>query len=391
MQSHQTAEYSMNVVFLDCTQNLGYQFSAGNTKVEMLALGLREQGDNVSVINGLDGYEKILERTFKTMPDIGQIITYPLRKGGVVYSFMNLPLLFHDLKNLYNSKNKNILVLESQYIHIYHLYVLLGRFLGYKIVVISQEWLPTVKRKYWIQNVSAAFYSKTFGFDVHGILPISEYIIRRIKRFKKPYLKTPILAKFPNEIAKAKKGNYFLYCVYADYYRIITSLLSGYKKYCFLHTNSYNMILVLTGSDFQIQRVYNYIHSENMGDKVIIKTKLPYSELLSHFRSARALIIPLDPNHIQDEARFSQKIAEYLSSGVPIISNKVGEVKNYFTDKENIILTEYSSDGFANAFTWVQSHPKEAERIGVKGFTLGLENFNALKFGCDLHQFFLSL
>lgn len=381
----------MNVVFLDCTQNLGYQFSAGNTKVEMLALGLKEQGDKVSVINGIDGYGKITKKVCKTLPNIQQIITYPSPKGGILCSFLNFPLLHRDLKHLYIPNDKNILILESQYVHIYFLYVLLGKTLGYKIFVISQEWLPTVKRKYWIQNVSAALYAKTFGYAIDGILPISEYIIKRIKRFNKPYLKTPILAKFPITIPTIEKSNYFVYCVYADYYRVITLLLDGYKKYCTQNANPYDMMLVLTGTKSQIQRVQDYICTENMIENVKIKTQLPYFELLSCFSAAKALIIPLDPNHTQDEARFSQKIAEYLSSGVPIISNNVGEIKNYFTDKINIVLTEYSVRGFAEAFMWVQMHPKESEEIGMNGFHLGFENFDAIKFGRKLHNFLFSI
>lgn len=381
----------MNVVFLDCTQNLGYQFSAGNTKVEMLALALKSQGDKIYVINELDGCSKISKRETLVLPNIEEVITYPITAGGAFCSFLNIPLLFKDLKRLYNPNEKNILILESQYIHIYYLYVLIGQCLGYKIAVISHEWLPTVKRKYWVQNISAALYAKTFGYGINGILPISEYIIDKTKHFKKPYLKTPILASFPKEIAKVQKGNYFLYCVYADYYRVISLLLDGYKKYYIQSHNSYNLILVLSGTDTQIQRIKDYILSEELESKVIILTKLPYSELLSHFSSSKALIIPLDPNHVQDTARFSQKIAEYLSSGTPIISNNVGEIKNYFTDRENIILSEFSAEGFAKAFTWVQTHPEASEKIGINGFNLGKDKFDALNFGADLHQFLQSI
>lgn len=382
----------MNVVFLDCTQNLGYQFSAGNTKVQMLALGLREQGDNISVINGLDGYGKISERTSLSMPNIEHIITYPLVKGGSLFSFMNIPCLYQDLKNLYKLDEKNILVLESQYVHIYYLYILIGKFLGYKVVVISQEWLPTVKRKYWVQNISAKLYAMTLGYGVNAILPISEYIIQKIKHFRKPYLKTPVLAEFPHKIInEGKRGGYFLYCVYAGYYRVITLLLDGFKKYCSLQVNPFGLRLVLIGTDSQIQKVKSYLELKNMENMVSIKTKLPYSELLANYRAANALIVPLDPNHTQDEARFSQKIAEYLSSGTPIISNNVGEVRHYFTDRKNIILSEYSSEGFAKVFAWVQAHPEEADLIGKNGFALGLEKFNASIFGMKLHRFFCEL
>ena len=45
----------MNIIFLDCTQNYGFQFSAANTKTELLAKGLAFAGNNCIIHNGLTG------------------------------------------------------------------------------------------------------------------------------------------------------------------------------------------------------------------------------------------------------------------------------------------------------------------------------------------------
>lgn len=383
----------MNIVFLDCTQNLGYQFSAGNTKVEMLAKGLKAQGDTVSVINGLEGSRNIKSIESKSYGDIKEVITYPARKYGAVLSFLNLPQLWKDLKRLRRENCKNILIIELQYIHIYHIYHFIAHQLGYKVVAISQEWLPTVKRRYWLQNVSAKLYAKTFGYGIDGIMPISEYIIKRIGKFKKPYIKTPILADYTTCTVEKElvKEQTFLYCAFAGYFRVIKFILDAYGLYISTTENPYSLTLVITGNAQQITEIEKYITLKGLGDKVVMKSRLPYSELLHAFRTSSALLIPLDPNFEQDEARFSQKIAEYLSSGTPIISNRVGEIKYYFKDRDTIILTEYSLEGFSEAFCWVQKNPDLANTIGCNGFELGKLEFNCLDFGKKLHDFFLAL
>lgn len=377
----------MNIVFLDCTQNLGYNFSAGNSKVEMLAKGLKAQGNSIHVINGLVGYSMINKTERLETNTIDTIITYPRRRFSKILSFLNLSNIRTDLKNLYNLKEKNILIIEQQYIHIYNLYIHLAHSLGYRVVVISQEWLPTIKRKLWIQNLTSSLYAKTFGKHVDAILPISEFIINKIKHFNKPYLKVPILADYPDETPEEDKINTFLYCVYANYFRVISFIIDSFSLYYNTVDNPYSLTLILTGSPIQIERVKKYIDEKRLTDAIIIKTKLPYPNLIKAFKSARALLIPLNPDFEQDKARFSQKIAEYLSSATPIISNNVGEIEYYFTNNKNIILSDYSIGGFANTFKWVQDNPDIASQIGLEGFNLGKQEFNCIKFGEKLDNF----
>ena len=74
-------------------------------------------------------------------------------------------------------------------------------------------------------------------------------------------------------------------------------------------------------------------------DFVIFIQQIPYVELIEIYESSLGLLIPLDPNSLADIARFSQKIAEYLSSSRPVITNNVGEIPYYFTDRKDIIIS----------------------------------------------------
>ncbi len=379
----------MNILFLDCTQNYGYKFSAANTKVEFLAKGLQQLGNNCIVHNGLVGNPSLKCKVIKQISGIGNIITYPKKTNQFISWIINLPQLIIDLKRLYKQDEKNIIILEAPDYHLYLVYVLFARIFKYKIIVISHEWTTTVTSTHFLRKPSTFLYASTFGYFADGILPISEFIIKKIQHFKKPFIKIPITAEYnqvkPKNISDKK---YFLYCVYIVYKRTIIPIIDAYndfqKDY---YKKDIQLVLVLSGNPQQISDVQKYINQIGQNSNIIIKTKVPFKELMDLYSKALALIIPLDPQSRQDEARFSQKIAEYLSSGTPIISNNVGEIKYYFEDKKNIILSNYSIKGFVDTFKWVAGHPDEVKQIGLNGFYLGKQKFDYRKLSKDLNTF----
>ena len=83
----------MNVVFLDCTQNYGFQFSAANTKTELLAKGLTLAGNKCVIHNGLTGCRNLSKREGKEIDNVGTIITYPLHKLPIISFVKNIPSL----------------------------------------------------------------------------------------------------------------------------------------------------------------------------------------------------------------------------------------------------------------------------------------------------------
>lgn len=380
----------MNIIFLDCTQNYGHQFSATNSKTRYMIKGLKTYGNSCTIINSLNGMNGIKKTEKINDPEIGEIITYPCTKSKFINCFFNIKYLYHDLKEHRKKNDKNFVILEFPDFHIYIIYILLARLLSYKIITISHEWGPTIKSTRLIRKPSVWLYTKTFGYMVDGILPISEYIIKRIKHFKKPYIKLPITADFSsphNTTNKTpiEKQPYFLYCVYAGYKRTIIPIINSYHIYKEKGGKN-NLLLILSGSIPQINEIKEYIKKTDANKDIKIKTKVPNDELWNLYSNAMGLIIPLNPDYEQDKARFSQKIAEYLSSGSPIISNNVGEVQFYFTDKKDIILCDYPN-GFTDAFMWISKNIELSKKIGENGYKLGKLNFDYPIIGKRLHDF----
>lgn len=77
------------------------------------------------------------------------------------------------------------------------------------------------------------------------------------------------------------------------------------------------------------------------------------------------------------EGGFPTKVGEYLSSGVPTIVTKVGEIPLYLKNKENAFLVIPDSvDDFANAMKDVLNNYEEGIKVGLAGRELANTVFN---------------
>ena len=174
-----------NIIFLGCTQGYGYSFSACNTKVEFMAKGLTEQGDICYIHNGLSGRPGLKQITYKNIHGIGTIIDYTCKGSRYISSIRNYRNLLKDLKTYYQPNIKNYVIIEAPYLPIYYLEVIAAKKSGYKVIVISHEWLGTFKDdnnriRTWLNHS----YAILFGYKIDAILPISEYIIQKLKNSK---------------------------------------------------------------------------------------------------------------------------------------------------------------------------------------------------------------
>ena len=380
----------MKVVFLGCTHNYGFGFSANITKINFMARGLAEAGAKCSIHNGIEGYAKT-DKDQTVMVDNFPVTTYKKRGNQLLSYIRNIRKTYRYLKQEKEKDGQNIIIITQCMYHILITYYIMSKLLGYKLVAISHEWGPTLKDINKVKYALLCLYAKTFGWFCNGILPISEYIIERTKHFKKPYFKVPILAEFNGEEEQTPfaKNNTFVYCASVYYKRVLYMLINAHNIYV-QNGGQINLTLVLNGPQHLLNDVQDYINEIGLKDRDIIKTNMPYKKLLEEYRRALALIIPLDPNYDQDKARFSQKIAEYLSTKSAVLTNKVGEINFYFKDDE-IITCDYNETSFADAFKWIETHKENCRKIGSNGYKRGATDFNYKSVGKALRSFLESL
>ncbi len=92
---------------------------------------------------------------------------------------------------------------------------------------------------------------------------------------------------------------------------------------------------------------------------------------------AFALLMPkldLPVNH----AGLSTKLGEYLASGRPVIASDVSDLREYLTDRMNVILTQPGScESLATAIAWVLGNQREANAIGQAGRVAAEQHFDS--------------
>ncbi len=383
-----------NVIFLETTQSWPVKFTANNSKVELLAKGLLLNGDCICIINSTAGEVG----KHGAINDIkGRIRYFSFKRifnSKILSRCINLVGLYQILKREKKLEFKNVIVMGGPYYIFFLLIVLIARLNGYKITITLTEWAIGIKDIKGIKKFDSFLYNYTFGYFVDGILPISTYLENQVSHFSKRVLKVPVLADYDikqnSSVHVTRKSNYFLYCGSVDYKKPINLILQAFKelKAC---KNDIKLVLIISGSEFLIDKIEQEIRILNLSDSVSIFNQLPYNELFRYYQNALALLVPLE-NITQDKARFSQKIAEYLSATRPIITCAVGEINEYFKDEKTAFIgSNFDVNTIFNQMKKVLNNPELANEVGIAGRKLGEENFDFKVNGRRIHQFFCDL
>jgi glycosyltransferase involved in cell wall biosynthesis len=374
---------SSNVIFLGATDNYPAKFTATNSKNELIARGLLNHTDKVSIINspfGLSG----LPATGQTGTREG-IEYHIFPKNGKLSLIKNIKSIYKLLKEKRSKAQQNVLIMEHSYYPFFLLYVFFAKRLNYKTVVTITEWHLYFPEITPVKRFDFFVFDYTFGYFVKGIFPISTLLEEKVARFKKPVLKVPILADFEmlkpvNYDIKDESAEYFMYCGTAGYFTVIQFIIKSFSIFT-ARGHKQKLKLVLSGSAHMIQKVEDLITQEGLQGKVVIEQKLPFAKLLEGYQYALALLIPLRPDK-QDKARFSHKIGEYLSSGRPIITGNIGEIEHYFEHKKNaLIATEYTEAAYADLMSLAANDKQLANNVGLEGRKLGETTFNYTTYG----------
>lgn len=383
----------MNFIFLSCTVSFPYEIAAVNTKVNSMAQSLLNQGHTVTIVGEPKGYSKISEVIRNTTEDGISYVVFPSKDLSSYYK--NLKLIKKEIKRLFVKNENNVLFLcENGNLISSYILAQIAKKQGYHISTIYHEWRLAFVSKYpWYKRRSFVLSDKYFGKWSDSILPISHFLLDKAKRFSKPQFILPILFRYENDLLSVQNvelAKTFTYCASAGYFSSVRFVLDSFLQYR-SEGGLYSLNLILSGTEVQLNSVKAYI-KENGGDSFIsIKTRLSDDDLKLNFYYSNALLIPLDPTNMQDVARFSQKISEYLASARPIITSNVGEIPFYFKDEKNALIADYDQSSYAKKLLFVEKNHEVTTQIGLNGFNTGLKYFNSDIICAKMVDFFNSI
>ena len=368
----------MNITFINCTTNYPYSFSANNSKIGLFAKGIKIANENIKVTVVNSSFGKVPQETEdKDFHHKGvRVITYKNSGNKLLMLLRNIFKACNAIAQ--NKENKNILIFCGGHFLIQCLFSIVGKFSGYKTGYIYQEWHRGFKDSI-IKRINYYMMDTLFPKISDFVLPISEFLIEKTKPYNNIYFKLPIIGDFQvsqTSNFRPTKKNYFVYCASIAYYDVATFIVDAYSLFIKSGKDNYSLCLILYGDKAKINQLVTYIEKKNLKDNIIILSALSDEDLFACYCNASALLIPLNPDVITEKARFSQKIAEYLSSQRTIITTAVGEINHYFTNKENLIMANYSVNDFCEALKYVSENELETHDIGLRGYDFGKKNFS---------------
>ena len=372
-----------NYIFLNVTSNYPHQFTAGNTKMEYMALGFKELGAWVTVINSISSCTK------DYCDETG------ISEKGIEYTTFNSHKTF---KGIYNIKQTykllkakkvdghNAVIMATSRTHKMLIDILVAKLAGYKTLFLFHEWRSALKMHSIFHKIDAWLKDHFVIRFFDAYLPISHFLLEECNKVskRKKKLIVPILADYDNEPVKYTVNPQFSYCCGVWYIMRNTLLLDAMDKLVKDYSNA-EMVLVLSGNEKDITLFKESIKERPCANNIRIRTKVPFKELNEIYSSSMGLLIPLDPESVADIARFSQKVAEYVATGRPIITNAVGEIPYYFKDNVSACFAHYSADGFYNSMKMLLGDTQKADEIGYNGFLVGRNSFDFRKVSAEIN------
>jgi glycosyltransferase involved in cell wall biosynthesis len=116
------------------------------------------------------------------------------------------------------------------------------------------------------------------------------------------------------------------------------------------------------------QAIRTYLTEQGLApDDVVMMGYVDDATLEECYRNATALLAPLWDDD-RSKTRLPNKLAEYLASGRPVVTCRVGDLTDFLTAGENVYLAEPGdAQNMADRMIDVLRDPERASRVGAAG------------------------
>lgn len=379
----------MNTVFVGLA-GVPYRARACDTRLMFIA---KMVGVNSSVII-LNRYSSLKSSKIDVLQDDGiqiEEIIKPRRTGGLLTRILFVLSILKEPYSLYKLNKKehiDIIHIYSEHFFDFILYWLVSKITGSKTIFEYVEYRSAFSVRNTFHRVEYYLYDSYAAKFCDGVIAISEFlkdaavkVNPRIKAFKIP----PICDFEYFDTIQPKSFNKctLVYCGSISYREVVEFIINSYNAAEI--SDKCDLILILSGNGDAIAQI-KLMCNEN----IKIVTKLPYEELISYYKGATALLIPL-MNKTSEIARFPNKIAEYLASRGMIVTTNIGEIPYYFKNGQNAIVADnFNIDSFSYKLKTIIDE-MDIKTIKEESYKTGMRFFSVESYIDDYYNFANSL
>lgn len=378
-------------VFLVGSSKVPYDNSASDIRLKSYAELFAMCGYEVTIVNRYatlcDAYNS-RESYANEVFNIKELLK-PRAKGFLfpfLYVWSVVIEFFYLLTDRVKNDSNGVLHLYTGHFVDLIFYKFISIITGYKIIYQYVEYRSAIVRDGLYHRYNGKLFD-TYGPRLwHGVIPISHFLKEKALEVnpKLVWMVGPPICDYSLfDAHPQKKERIVLFCGNAGYIDVIKLVIDSFNQS--LISKSYRLVLILSGSKEQLDKVSGY------ATNVEIKTRLPYLDLIDNYNRASIHMIPLR-NSMQDIARFPNKVCEYAASKGVIVSTVYGEPSYFFEDKVSaMIATDFSVEALAEKLDWLFENESKIEGIGLRGYRIGTEVFNLSSYQTKIKEFISKL
>ncbi len=235
----------------------------------------------------------------------------------------------------------------------------------------------------FIDNRRQRFFEQKAYHIYDGMALMTKTLIRHYKSFPLPH---PVLLHLPmtvdlerfdtkfNPLPEFKKPFIAFVGVMNDAKDGVSILIQAFQKICDKYP-LYNLYLVGPWN-YDTPFHLSLINEFHLTDRVFWMKGYPRDQIPVIISHADILVLPR-PNSKQAQGGFPTKLGEYLATGNPVCSTRVGEIPDYLVDNESVFFADPGSvDSFACSLDRALSNPQNASIVGKNGRHIAEKEFN---------------
>lgn len=360
---------------------------------------LRDGGHHIEVILPTGGfYGKKIDQQDKRKGNIGGItyrrlgfVHHPKNKlGKLLDNLLGLLLPFPYLLLKTLKKEVDVIVVYNTSFLNTSLYVVIKKILRKKLIIILPEFyekpkldFPSLPLLKWYNFYFGIKYCVRFA-DKFIVLSyyLKRYVESRLKHPKNililPNLTDP--TKFSSPETVCFKQN----CTTIGYVGTPTrkdGILDLIKSFILINTvypNTHLLVIGdITNGNTVIPKLKEYARAQGANSgSITFKGLTAYDDIPKLLASCQIYALTR-PKGIFAEAGFPTKLGEYFSCKNPVVLTTVGDMKNYFSDKKEVVFAEPENiQSIVNAFEYLLKNPEKGKEIGLNGYKWMEERLN---------------
>ena len=262
------------------------------------------------------------------------------------------------------------------------------------LVVIVVEWRLAYRDQTAAQVANDHLFARALGLT-DGAIVISRFLVDRVVPLLPPgapCLRLPILAEpaaWQGATPAVRPTPYAVLCTDFDSYP--DDAVSAVRAAAGLAPRALELLFVGKASAATQRRLREEARGLPAGVSLTLLTDYVSSDHLRDlYAGAAALLAPL-PDNDRSRARFPSTLAEYLLSGRPVVSTRVGEIGEYLEDEASAFLAAPGDlADFSRALDRALSSV-DAAAVGARGRAVALEHFDHERLGPRIVDFLAAL